>query len=298
MKVGVNSRLVREISGGPLSLSYLDVELVELGFDDVPLLDRSLEINHGVLWELDSFDIAFSLHAPTSSANEPNLRVDLGRMLRNNFKVMKRVFEIASLMDISHVVIHGGDIVRENRAKFAGVSYRKAFVNTVRNLKMLGALARDYSVMLCLENLDDNRVGSLPVELLALVHAADADIYATFDTGHASIIAKRYGIPLSDFFDALHPFIKHVHLHLPPGEGKIDDGSVLRDIRDIQPENVILEIRRFADPENVKESIRAVREDPSSLGVFYAYGQECKIVGLGQQYGSKSSRQGICEAWV
>ncbi|MBE9593095.1 MAG: sugar phosphate isomerase/epimerase, partial [Proteobacteria bacterium] len=45
MKVGVNSWLVKEISGGPLSLSYLNVELVELGFDDVTLLDRNREIN-------------------------------------------------------------------------------------------------------------------------------------------------------------------------------------------------------------------------------------------------------------
>ena len=290
MKVGVNSRLVREISRGPLSLSYLDVELVELGFDDVALLDRSLEINHAMLWGLDSFDVAFSLHAPTSDAREPNLRVDLGRMLRHNFRVMERVFEIASLLDVTHVVIHGGDIVRENRAKFAGVSYRKAFVNTVRNLKLLAPLARDYLVTLCLENLCDDRVGSLPVELLALLHAADADIYATFDAGHAFIIAERYGIPLSDFFDVLHPFIKHVHLHdndgisdlhLPPGEGKIDARSVLRDIRDIQPENAILEIRRFTDPENVKESIKEVRGDPFFLGMFYEYGQECKIVNLG-----------------
>ena len=268
MKVGVNSRLVREISRGPLSLSYLDVELVELGFDDIALLDRYLEINHAMLWALDSFDVAFSLHVPTSDAKEPNLRVDLGRMLRNNFKVMKRVFEIASLLDVRHVVIHGGDIIAgENRDKFEGVPYRKAFVNTARNLKVLGALAREYSVTLCLENLDDNRVGSLPVELLALLHAVDADISVTFDTGHAFIIAERYGIPFSDFFDVLHPFIKHVHLHdndgisdlhLPPGEGKIDTGSVLMDIRDIQPENVVLEIRRFADPEKVKESIRAV----------------------------------------
>ena len=290
MKVGVNSRLVREISRGPLSLSYLDVELVELGFDDIALLDRYLDINHAMLWGLDSFDVAFSLHAPTSDAREPNLRVDLGRMLRHNFRVMERVFEIASLMDVRHVVIHGGDIIAaENGAKFAGVSYRKAFVNTVRNLKVLGALARDYSVMLCLENLSDDRVGSLPVELLALVHAADADISVTFDIGHAFIIAERYGIPLSDFFDVLHLFIKHVHLHdndgisdlhLPPGEGKIDAGSVLKDIWDVQPENVVLEIRRFTDPENVKENIRAVRGDPYFLEVFHEYEQECKIVNL------------------
>nr|QNO51561.1 hypothetical protein FJOHDBIG_00009 [Methanosarcinales archaeon ANME-1 ERB6] len=291
MKVGVNSRLVREISRGPLSLSYLDVELVELGFDDVALLDRYLEINHAMLWGLDSFDVAFSLHAPTSDAREPNLRVDLGKMLRHNFRVMERVFEIASLIDITHVVIHGGDIIAgENRDKFAGVPYRKAFVNTVRNLKLLAALARDYSVTLCLENLCDDRVGSLPVELLALLHAADADIYVTFDAGHAFIIAERYGLSLSDFFDVLHPFIKHVHLHdndgisdlhLPPGEGKIDAGSVLRDIWDVQPENVVLEIRRFVEPENVKESIKAVRGDFHSWDVFHEYEQECKIVNLG-----------------
>ncbi|MCW3128741.1 MAG: sugar phosphate isomerase/epimerase [Methanophagales archaeon] len=292
MKVGVNSRLVREISGGPLSLSYLGVELVELGFDDVALLDRSLEINHAMLWALDSFDVAFSLHVPTSDAREPNLRVDLGRMIRHNFKVMERVFEIASLLDITHIVVHGGDIIAENVDKFAGVPYRKAFVNTVRNLKLLAALAREYSVTLCLENLCDDRVGSLPVELLALLHAADADIYATFDTGHAFIIAQRYGIPLSGFFEVLHPFIKHVHLHdndgvsdlhLSPGEGKIDAGSVLMDIWDIQPENVIIELKSFADPKNVKESIKAVRGDTHFWEVFHEheYEQECKIIHLG-----------------
>jgi len=88
----------------------------------------------------------------------------------------------------------------------------------------------------------------------------------------------------------LHPFIKHVHLHdndgisdlhLPTGEGKIDAGSVLRDIRDVQPENVVLEIRRFVEPENVKESIKAVRGDFHWWDVFHEYEQECKIVNLG-----------------
>ncbi len=279
MKVGVNSRLVREISGGPLSLSYLDVELIELGFDDVPMLSSSLEINHAMLWALDSFDVSFSLHVPTSDARELNLRVDLGRMSRHNFRVMECVFEIASLLDVRHVVIHGGDIIPEHWGRFAGISYRKAFLNTVRNLKTLAQLARDYSLMLCLENLDDNRVGSLPVELLALLHDADADnISVTFDTGHAFIIAERYGISLSEFFDILHPFIKHVHLHdndgisdlhLPLGEGKIDVCSVLRDIWDIQPEDVVLEIKSFSDPENVKESIKAARCDFHSLVMLH-----------------------------
>ncbi|KAF5431409.1 Sugar phosphate isomerase/epimerase [Candidatus Methanophagaceae archaeon] len=285
MKVGVNSWLVKEISGGPLSLSYLNVELVELGFDDVTLLDRNREINHAMLWALDSFDVTFSLHVPTSDAREPNLRVDLGRMLRHNFRIMERVFEIASLMDIRRVVIHGGDILAEHGDKFAGIAYRKAFLNTVRNLKTLASLARDYSVVLYLENLDDNRVGSLPVELLALLHAANTDIYVTLDTGHAFIIAERYGIPLSDFFDVLNPVIKHVHLHdndgisdlhLPPGEGKIDVGCVLMDIWDAQPENVVLEINRFVDPENVKESIKAVKGDPRLLEVYNQH--ECEII--------------------
>ncbi|MBA5942027.1 MAG: sugar phosphate isomerase/epimerase [Methanophagales archaeon] len=274
MKVGVNSRMAREVSDGPLSISYLDVELVELGFDDLPLLDRYLEINQSALSALDSYDIAFSLHAPTSDAREPNLRVDLGRIDRRNFRVMERVFEIASLLDSEHIVIHGGDISAGNGGNGngnskvdAGVSYRKAFVNTVRNLRMLASLAREYSVLLCLENLGDNGVGSFPAELLALLHASDPDIQVTFDTGHAFIIAERYGIRVSDFFETLRLFIKHVHLHdndgvsdlhLPLGEGKIDAESVLREIRDMQPENVIIELKSFAVPENVTTSIKAV----------------------------------------
>jgi sugar phosphate isomerase/epimerase len=70
-------------------------------------------------------------------------------------------------------------------------------------------------------------------------------------------------------------------LHLPPGEGKIDAGSVLGDIWNVQPENVILEIRRFAEPENVKESIKAVRGDFHFWVVFHEHEHECKIVNLG-----------------
>ncbi len=228
---------------------------------------------------LDSFDVAYSLHVPTSDARVPNLRIDLGRMLHHNFRVMERVFEIASLLDVRHIVIHGGDIVAgDQKYDFSGIPYRRSFVNTARNLKVLGALAREYSVTLCLENLCDDRVGCLPVELLALLHAANTDIYATLDTGHAFITAERYGIPLNDFFDVLCPFIKHVHLHdnnglsdlhLPPGEGNMDVRSVIRYIRDIQPGVVILELKTFADPENVKEIINAVRGDTRLLEVLY-----------------------------
>ncbi len=100
---------------------------------------------------------------------------------------------------------------------------------------------------------------------------------------------ERYGIPLSDFFDVLSPFIKHVHLHdndgisdlhLPPGEGKIDVGRVIMDIWDAQPENVVLEIQRFVDPENVKESIKAMRCDPRLLEVYNRHEHESEIINL------------------
>jgi hypothetical protein len=47
------------------------------------------------------------------------------------------------------------------------------------------------------------------------------------------------------------------------------------DIWDAQPENVVLEINRFVDPENVKESIKAVKGDPRLFEVYNQH--ECEI---------------------
>ncbi|MCW3136342.1 MAG: sugar phosphate isomerase/epimerase [Canidatus Methanoxibalbensis ujae] len=259
MRVGVSSCIVRELGGGPLSID--DVDIVELSAEDIPLFHRDGSINHEMLRSLDSFDVAFSLHVPNSNATLREIRINLAKKLRRNIEVVERCLEIASSLDIKHVVVHGGAASQSLR------DYRIAFLNTLENLAYIADLARDHQVLLCVENLCDDCVGCIPAELLAIIQMTG--VCATVDTGHALITSVKYGFDPEDFFYTLAPFVQHVHLHsnnglkdehLPIYEGILDIKSVMNAICHVRPANVILEIRRFSRYEDVIKSLNTVRQ--------------------------------------
>ncbi|NJE60886.1 sugar phosphate isomerase/epimerase family protein [Thermococcus sp. 21S7] len=246
MKVGVNTFIVREVSGNGFPLDELGVEVLELGFDDVEVLTEN-GINWDVLKNLAGLGVEFTLHAPTSDGG--NVSVDLGHYSRMNVVTMERVFRVASALDASVVVIHGGDI-RE--------SYHRAFANTRRQLMEISAIAEDYGVELLMENLTDARVGAFPHELLPFI---DENVGICLDVGHAFLTAMKYGVPM-DEFALLKAEEAHVHdnngerdEHLPPGEGMIGKNYIGRLVGAVRPDYVVLEIRCFSRPESVFESI-------------------------------------------
>ncbi|MGQ4914105.1 MAG: sugar phosphate isomerase/epimerase family protein [Candidatus Asgardarchaeia archaeon] len=253
-KVGVNSCIVKEITGRGLSLAEMGVDVIELGFDDLPLIVDG-KVNYDAVSKLQSLDVEFTIHAPTSDAKDKPTRVDLGTRSKHNMKVMKNVFEIASLLNAKCVVVHGGDIKD---------SYQMAFLNTKMQLAELSALADDYSVNLCLENLEDNRIGALPYELLPLI---GRNMTVTLDVGHAFLVSLKYGMPLQEFFNVLGMYTTHVHLHdnlgfadnhLAFGEGIIDMNYVLNELVKLHPKNVILEIINYSSTNNILRSINNV----------------------------------------
>ncbi|MFA4640327.1 sugar phosphate isomerase/epimerase family protein [Pyrococcus kukulkanii] len=248
-RVGVNSYIVREISGHGIPIEELDVDLIELGFDDIEVLTEE-GINWSSLDLLSTLNVGFTIHSPTSDGR--TIAVDLGRYSRRNIRIMENVFRIAQALNARYVVIHGGDIHE---------SYHKAFINTKRQLMELATIAEEYGVKLVIENLLDNRIGTFPHEFIPMF---EDNVGFCFDIGHAFITARKYGLDVGSFL-TLSP--EHVHLHdnmgirdehRAIGEGKIPL-FVFREILEKGPRNVILEIRRYSSEDSILRSIEFVR---------------------------------------
>ncbi|NJE26122.1 sugar phosphate isomerase/epimerase [Thermococcus sp. MV5] len=266
MNVGISSHVVKEISGRGISLETLKANLIELNFSDMPLI-KNEQILKDSIEKLQTFDVKYTIHAPISDEREKEVRIDLGINSRRNIEIMRKVFKIASLLDVKYLVIHGGDIHG---------SYHEAFVNTKKQLRELSVLAGDYSIIFVVENTEDNRIGAFAHELLPLV---GENVAVTLDVGHAFLTATKYNLNFEDYFNILSPYIKHVHLHnnngkwdehRPLEEGKLNVPLVLKKLCEIKPENIIFEIRRYRTEENVIKSLRSINGFQKVMGPLHS----------------------------
>ena len=249
-KLGVNSYVVREISKNGISIDNLPIDVIELGFDDIPVLTED-GINWEMLHNLATLDVDFTIHAPC--ADGKNVSVDLGINTRRNIRIMENVFVIAQTLNAKYVVVHGGDI---------GESYHRAFINTRIQLMELATIAEEYGVELVIENMCDNRIGAFPHEMLPFI---EQNVSVCIDIGHAFLTSLKYGINIREY--SLLPRIVHLHLHdnygvrddhLPPGEGKIPL-SLYHHLLLLKPRNVIIEIRNYDTPESILRGISFIK---------------------------------------
>ncbi len=247
MKIGVNSYIIKEISGKGFSIDELPIDVVELGFENVGVLTEK-GIDWEILHDLLTLDVDFTIYGLCSDGR--NVSVDLGVNSRKNVEIMENVFKIAQMLDAKYVVVHGGDIKDK---------YHKAFINTRKQMMELSAVAEEYGVKLVIENLTDNRVGAFPHELIPFLDVC-------FDIGHAFITSLKYGFSMEEYL--LLPGIEHVHLHdnngardehKALGEGCIKFDSLIPKILSLKPKNVIWEIRNYWSKENVLKSILSVK---------------------------------------
>lgn len=252
MEVGLNSHIVREVSGKGFSIDELGIGLVELNFDDTPVLNKN-GINRETLKNLLGLGVDFTVHAPTSDAK--GVRVDLGRYSMSNIMIMKNVLKVASELNAKVLVLHGGDVRK---------SYHKAYINTRKQIEEISIMARDYGIRLAIENLTGSRVGVLPHEITSF---REYGVLACLDLGHALLTAFKLGYPLEKF---LLPDVLEVHIHdnhgrsdehLPPGEGLMGWGYVEKLVKNTKPKYAVLEIRRFSSFDSVKNSIKHLLGD-------------------------------------
>lgn len=261
MKVGINSRMVREFSSfGKISAKFVDVVEISLAELDFPIFKESIIENAVNLREL--YGIDFTIHAPYQDSPIDYLRVDLCRNRQENLKILKKVIEIAREIEASTIVVHPGD--RMNG---------KSFENAVKNIKLVSKIAEDISI--AIENLYTSESGirklvETPKEMKALLDEVSMDnVGACLDVGHAYIASQMHGFDFKEFFNVLDGHIIHSHIHnncgmdskpwdkhMPLTKGNIDYNEILESFK---VKNVILEIKRGSMKE-VISSLNIVRE--------------------------------------
>ena len=252
MEVGLNSHIVREVSGKGFSIDELGIGLVELNFDDIPVLNKN-GINREILKNPLGLGVDFTVHAPTSDAK--GVRVDLGRYSRSNIITMKNVLKVANELNAKILVLHGGEIRK---------SYHDAYINTMKQIKEVSLVARDYDIRLAIENLTGSQVGVLPHEITSF---REYGVLACVDLGHALLTAFKLGYPLEKFLLPGENVLEvHIHdnhggsdEHLPPGEGSMGWGYVEKLVKNTKPKYAVLEIRRFSSFDSVKNSIKRLQ---------------------------------------
>ena len=266
MKIGLNSRMIKEISGGPVSAG--EVDIIELGMEDSNVLNRTIDYDR--LEEIRSLDTKFSVHAPY--AKKDHTGVDLGIRNEKTLEIMEKVFEITSFLDAHYVVIHGDKINGD---------FRKSFLNIIYNLTRLTEMAEEYQVTLLLENLHKengfDRIGILPHEILQAIELVSREnLKVVFDVGHGNLAASLYKFDILEFFDYLSPYIHHMHIHdnlgipatvddrygdqhLPLGQGVINFNRIFGRMQKTKTKNLILELKTKSREEALK-SIEILKE--------------------------------------
>jgi sugar phosphate isomerase/epimerase len=191
---------------------------------------RAIEINYAVLECLEpplqqaAFDLlgavgvrVISMHTPFSepcALEHPDRAKRLGAVDR-----VSRCLRFCSASSVGRLVIHSC-----NRTCKDAQSVRD---NLFRSLDELVPVAEAAAVTLCLENMPSyHPFGSGPDDVRSILrHYEHPRLRAVFDSGHAHMAGAAVEI-----FDAMQPYIAHVHLHdnngdrdlhLPPGYGSV-----------------------------------------------------------------------------
>lgn len=191
---------------------------------------RAIEMNYTVVESLEpplqqaAFDLlaavgvrVLSMHSPFS---EPTAleHPDRAKRLATVDRI-RRCLQFCSMHGVGRVVVHPS-----TRATSDPQAIRD---NLRRTFDDLVPAAEAAGVTLCLENMPPyHAFGSAAEEVLSILrHYEHPRLRAVFDSGHAHMAGAAVEI-----FDAMRPYIAHVHLHdnngdrdlhLPPGYGSL-----------------------------------------------------------------------------
>jgi sugar phosphate isomerase/epimerase len=269
LNVGINSRMIKELYGGPISACAVD--LIEVSIADSGVLQKDAVINKERLEEFASLSNAFSVHGPFIQDYYENA-VNWGLKSEHNFTIMDQVFKVADYLGAECVVLHG-DKVQED--------HQEAYLNVVDNFKRLSKMAADYSLTILLENVHRqktvDRVGVLPQEVLAVIQAVGAEnLKFCFDIGHGNLTASEHGFDILEFVKVLSPYLYHMHIHdnmgipeavderfgdqhMPLGFGKVEYQRIFQAVAGLGVKNMVLELRKRDGRAAAEKSINILR---------------------------------------
>jgi len=206
-----------------------------------------------------------SIHAP-SDLTVAHVDDDAHREFAEH--CVKELIRKAPLIECGRVVFHGFYHVTEIKSRSSTVALRKAaFQRCVDSIKLLGKMASDFGVEICLENINAHVrldrmyyliFGASPADLVETSVRVGSDSFRfCFDAAHAHNFSKvisesqemrtLYGtetISVSDFFRTVSNNVRIVHIsdakggvaglrdaeHLPLGYGEIDFKTLVQAI--------------------------------------------------------------------
>ena len=269
LNVGINSRMIKELYGGPISAFAVD--LIEVSIADSGVLQKDAVIDHKRLEEFATLSNAFSVHGPFIQDYHDNA-VNWGLKSEHNFEIMANVFKVADYLGAECVVLHG-DQVQED--------HQEAYLNVVDNFKRLAKMAADYSLIILLENVHRqkaiDRVGILPQEVLAVIQAVNAEnLQFCFDIGHGNLTANENHFDILEFVRVLSPYLYHMHIHdnmgipetddgqfgdqhMPLGFGKVEYQRIFQAVAGLGVRNMVLELRKRDGRAAAEKSINILR---------------------------------------
>ena len=195
-KIGITSRMIKEISNGPILAK--EVQLIELNLDNSQIVKEN-KINCEFLDKLNSLGNKYSIHGPYDTSPNDN----------KNLEGMEKVFTIADYINAKYIVIHTAIINQD---------YRDAMLKAVSDLKRYCKIAAKHSIILLIENMvrekKYDRIGILPSEILQVIQLVNEEnLKFCFDVGHGNLSANQYGFDIIDFVTVLRPNLCHMHIH-------------------------------------------------------------------------------------
>nr|MDO8099366.1 sugar phosphate isomerase/epimerase [Candidatus Njordarchaeota archaeon] len=186
-------------------------------------------------------------------------------------RTLNSVIEICSKFNVHALCEHPGTLFPElKRSESINVSLMvsdlqrlgkpKAVEMAIKTLRNCVKVAQDNDVVICVENevprLDTLPIADNPIVIPTIVEALNNEhVKTTCDVGHLALAASFYGFDLTTGIRLLKPYIKHIHLsdnnlipfpvggtnrerglgdlHLPPGQGLIDFGDVMKTLNGV-----------------------------------------------------------------
>ncbi|MDR2623004.1 MAG: sugar phosphate isomerase/epimerase [Methanobrevibacter sp.] len=231
MKVGVSSLTVYDgdLLKGLELVENLNVEYFEIS-TEYPNNNLDVEL-------LKSFNLKYSIHAPTTDINLASLNKTIQRA---SISEIEKSIKMANELDADIVVVHPGGF------SFLGEPCERKILNRSRkSLEICRDYGKEYGVTPVVENMPNNEgfIYRDVYSLNDLLNELEMDM--ALDTGHAF----TNGFKEEElYFD----IVKHVHLsdnfgdrdlHLPLGKGKIDFERIVTKFKEKSYDGIfILEI--------------------------------------------------------
>jgi len=161
-----------------------------------------------------NYSMRYSIHAPIGDINIASLNEKIREV---SVEEILRTLEHANRMDIRTITVHPGIYsmvlldVKDRSTELAK-----------RSLKAIEKGAREYGVIVAVENMPSFIVmmGQTPEELLGLIDGTDLTI--CFDIGHANTMGN-----VDECIDAFDGRIANIHIH--DNAGKHDDHKTIGD---------------------------------------------------------------------